>query len=289
MIERVLIPAAGLGSRLLTVTKEQPKEMLPIFDVGSNHRLVVKPTIQMIFEQLYDLGIREFFFIVGRGKRALEDHFTPDYNYVEELVNRGKDELANELVEFYRRVEGSVITWVNQPSPLGFGHAVLLFKPLAKKEPFLVHAGDTYIASENGDHVMRLIKSFDRSGCSAALLLQRVEDPKEYGVAIVDDGEGLMDVRRVVEKPKVPPSNMAIMPIYVFEYEIFRALEGIGPGVGGELQLTDGIQKLIEWGKRVIAVRLKDDEVRLDVGNPQSYWEALRTSYDLSRDKSTSR
>lgn len=286
LIERVIIPAAGLGSRLLTATKEQPKEMLPIFARGNNGKLLIKPTIQLIFEQLFDFGIREFYFVVGRGKRALEDHFTPDYGYVEELIKRGKEDLANELLVFYRKIEESSIVWINQPSPLGFGHAVLLFKTLSKGEPFMVHAGDTYIASSGNSHVERLVRVYEHNDCSATLLLQRVEDPREYGVAVVKESGRIMEVSRVVEKPKEPPSNLAILPLYVFGSEIFEALEKIGPGVGGEIQLTDGIQRLIDVGKRVVAIMLEEGEFRFDVGNPESYWDALKSSYQLSKQTS---
>ena len=146
-IKKVVITAAGLGTRLLSVTTEMPKEMLPLFCMGSNGDLLLKPVLQLIFEQLYEVGFREFCFIVGRGKRSIEDHFTPDYSYVELLRKRGKEGLAMELEEFYRKVESSVIAWINQPEPRGFGDAVLRAEPFVDNEPFLVHAGDTYVIS----------------------------------------------------------------------------------------------------------------------------------------------
>ena len=131
-VGKVIITAAGLGTRLLSATKE----MLPLFCIGSNGDLSLKPVPQLIFEQLYGVGFREFCFIVGRGKRSIEDHFTPDYSYVELLRRRGKEGLAVEFEEFDRKVESSVIAWVNQPEPKGFGDAVLRAEPSWMASPF---------------------------------------------------------------------------------------------------------------------------------------------------------
>ena len=279
-IKKVVITAAGLGTRLLSVTKEMPKEMLPLFCIGSNGSLSLKPVLQLIFEQLYDVGFREFCFIVGRGKRSIENHFTPDYSYVELLRRRGKDGLAMELEEFYRKVESSIIAWVNQPEPKGFGDAVLRAEPFVDGEPFLVHAGDTYIISRGNAHIKRLLQAYEMYRPSATLTLKEVNDHKGlYGCAKVETDEPVMRVTYVVEKPEKPPSNLVIMPIYVFEPEIFDVIREIGPGVGGEIQLTDAIQKLIEAQKPVRAIKLVEDEVRLDVGTHETYWEALAISY----------
>jgi UTP--glucose-1-phosphate uridylyltransferase len=277
---KVVIPVAGLGTRLLTATKEQPKEMMPVFTKSMNGNLCVKPLLQMIFEQLYDRGFRDFCFIVGRGKRIVEDHFTPDWLFVNQLRNRGKESLASELESFYRRIESSMIVWVNQPEPKGFGHAVFMAKPFIGNEPFMVHAGDTYIVSKNGDHIERLISAHEKNDADATLLLQKVEDPRQYGVAVVEPlEEDIYKTKDVIEKPKKPISNLAIMPIYIFRPVIMEALRNLEPGVGGEIQLTDGIGRLIKWGLKVQAIELKEDEIRLDIGNPKTYWEALSLSY----------
>ncbi|MCJ7506458.1 sugar phosphate nucleotidyltransferase, partial [Candidatus Bathyarchaeota archaeon] len=155
-IRRVVIPAAGLGTRLLSATKEQPKEMLPMF-AREKGRLLVKPLLQLIFEQLHDFGILEFCFIVGREKRVIEDHFTPDNGYLKQLENRGKSHYVASLSEFYEKIKCSTIVWINQPEPLGFGHAVLQARSLFGEEPFLVHAGDTLVVSENHNHLERLL------------------------------------------------------------------------------------------------------------------------------------
>jgi UTP--glucose-1-phosphate uridylyltransferase len=280
LIRKAVIPAAGLGTRLLSATKEMPKEMLPIFARANSGELMLKPMLQMIFEQLYDVGLREFCFIVGRGKRAIEDHFTQDYEYVEDLRRRGKAELASDLEGFYRRLEGSSLLWINQPRPRGFGDAVLRAEPFVGSERFIVHAGDTYVISPSFSHLQRLLKVHEELGADATFLVQEVEDPRQYGVVRGRElEEGVIKVEEAVEKPEELVSRTAIMPIYVFHPVIFKALEQTPPGRGGEVQLTDGIQRLISWGLRVYAVKLREEDVRLDIGNPEGYWEAVKTSF----------
>ena len=246
-VKKVVITAAGLGTRLLSATKEMPKEMLPLFARACNGDPSLKPVLQLIFEQLYEVGFREFCFVVGRGKRSIEDHFTPDYSYVELLKKRGREELASELEDFYDKVESSVIVYVNQPEPRGFGDAVLRAEPFVGNEPFLVHAGDTYIISHGNSHIERLLRAHEARRPSATLTLKEVPHLKKlYGCAEVEVDGPAMKVKRVIEKPEEPPSNIAIMPVYVFEPEIFDALRRTGPGVGGEVQLTDAIQRLID-------------------------------------------
>ena len=279
--EKAVITAAGLGTRLLPMTKELPKEMLPIFMKNPDGTLVLKPLLQALFEQLYDFGIREFYFVVGRGKRSIEDHFTPDWDYVAKLESRGKYKLASMLKSFYEMIENSIIVWVNQPEPKGFGHAVYMAKALVRNEPFFVCAGDTYIISENNDFLRRMAETYLENDVDIVLLLQEVSEPRQYGVAVVDNVEnGIYRVSRVVEKPRKPPSKYAIMPYYIFNPIIMDILGDLKPGVGDEIQLTDAIQKLIDMGKEVRAVLLRDDELRLDVGTPETYWEALKLSYE---------
>jgi len=280
MIKKVVVPAAGLGTRLFPATKEQPKEMLPIFSRLVNGDVGVRPLLQLVFEQLYDVDFREFCFVVGRGKRAIEDHFTPDSNCVSLLKGRGKVDQARDLEGFYLKLKSSIIIWVNQPEPKGFGDAVLTAQPFVQSEPCLVHAGDTYIISRDAEHLKLLMGVYERLSADAAFLVQEIEDPRQYGIIEANEVErGVYRVLTAVEKPEKPPTNLAIMPIYVFHPVIFKALEKTAPGVGGEVQLTDAIQRLVEWGLNVYAVRLNPNDVRLDIGNPETYWEALSLSY----------
>ena len=278
MFKKAVIPAAGLGTRLLPITKELPKEMLPIFMKANDGRVCLKPMLQSVFEQLFDAGFREFCFIVGRGKRAIEDHFTPDNGFINDLKAKNRGGVAEELREFYKKIESSTLMFVNQPEPKGFGDAVLRAKPFVDGD-FLVHAGDTYIMSEGNDHIRRLMETHFRLGADSTFIVQEVEDPRQYGVIEAEEvREGLFKVKGAVEKPEKPLSKLAIMPVYSFKPVIFRALEEIEPGVRGELQLTDGIQRMIELGLEVYAIKLRQEEIRLDIGTPETCWEALSLS-----------
>jgi len=277
-VRKVVITAGGLGTRLLPMSKELPKEMMPIFLKGINDDIILKPLLQALFEQFYSVGFREFCFVVGRGKRAIEDHFTPDWKYVELLEENGKIAFANELKSFYGMIEKSRIMWVNQPEPRGFGHAVLMAESFVGNDPFFVAAGDTYIASN--DFIVNMIDLFSNKHLSAVLLLQRVLDPSQYGVAVVDGGR----VLKVVEKPKEFISDLAIMPFYIFDPVVMKIIPQLKPGVSNEIQLTDAIQRLIEIG-RVEAVFLSDNILRFDIGTPRTYWEAIKGSYKLAGGK----
>ncbi len=277
---KAVIPAAGLGTRLLSVTKEQPKEMLPVFAKGRNGDLCLKPIVQLVFEQLYEVGFREFCFIVGRGKRALEDHFTPDFSYISMLDNKRLNGPARELEAFYEMVDQSTMVWVNQPEPRGFGDAVLKARSFVGGDTFLVQAGDTHFISRNAGHIRRLIRVSDQLAADATFLSREVNNPQEFGVIDGETaGDGIIKVKRLAEKPESPTSKLAIMPVYVFHSVIFKALETTPAGYGGELQLTDGLQRMIDWGLKVYSTRVAADEIWLDIGSPETYWEAQSISH----------
>lgn len=279
---RAVIPAAGTGTRLLPTTKEQPKELLPVFSRSVNGNRLVKPILQLIFEQLFDCGVRQFYFVGGRKKRMIEDHFSVDYHFIDRLNREGKSFHADELSRFYDKLSSSHISWLNQPTPIGFGHAVLLAKSLIGDEPFLVHAGDTLILSKKRDYLLDLIKTHDFMHSLSTFLVCPVEDPQRYGVITGRDaGKGLMYVDTMIEKPSKPESNLAIMPVYVFDQSIFDALEKTTPGKNNEIQLTDGISKLLATNKnKVIAIKMNSADLFIDVGNPETYWNALKISYE---------
>jgi UTP--glucose-1-phosphate uridylyltransferase len=247
MIRKAVVPVAGLGTRLLSATKEQPKEMLPIFAADADGILRLKPTVQEIFEHLFEFGAREFYFIVGRRKRAVQDHFAPDHEFVYRLKSQGKDTKALKLLEdFYGKVEASTIVWVNQPEPRGFGDAVLQVERLTGDEPFLVQAGDTHIISIHESVHARLAEAHTKGNAEVTLTISEVEDPRQYGVAeISEKGKGKVDVKAVVHKPDQPTSRLAIMPVYAFKPSIFGTLKVTTPGKAGQIQLTDAIKKCL--------------------------------------------
>ena len=273
---KAVITAGGIGTRLLPFSKEIPKEMSPLIVKNSHNSSEVKPIIQAVYEQLYKQGIRDFFIIVGRGKRAIQDHFTPDTGFIELLRNKGKK--SDGLVEFYGELGSSNLVFVVQPKPLGFGDAVLRARPYIK-ERFLVHAGDTYVISKGDDCLKRLRRVHAKYDASATILLQEVDDPRQYGVVVGKEvADGVVRINGALEKPEKPPSNIAIMPVYIFESEIFGALSKTKPDRGGEVQLTNAIQSLISSGKDVVGVKLRNDELRLDIGTPETMMQALKLS-----------
>jgi len=268
-----------LGTRLLPATKEQPKEMLPVFSAARGGFVCLKPLVQLIFEDLFKLGFRVFCFVTGKGKRAIEDHFTPDYGFLTWLKGKGVNAYG-ELERFYELIGESSFIWVNQPSARGFGDAVLRAGRAVAADWFMVQAGDTYLLGE-GSSYGALMETFHGKRADAAFLVEELEDPSSKGVVKVrSGGEGVYEVLEALEKPAHPPSKLAIVPIYLFKRRILNLLEGLKPSIGGEVQLTDAISRLIDEGGSVYAVKLREGERALDVGDPATYWKALR---DTSR------
>ncbi|MFX1521555.1 MAG: UTP--glucose-1-phosphate uridylyltransferase [Promethearchaeota archaeon] len=280
MIKKVVIPAAGLGIRLLPATKEQPKEMLPIFSRLSNGRLCIKPFLQLVFETLYDTGFREFCFVVRRGKRSIEDYFTLDSSLIEYLSQNSMVELANEMDRFYDKLRNSKIVFVNQPEAKGFGDAVSQARPFTGEEDFLVHAGDDLLISAKNHAITRMIKEFEKLNADVLLYVNEVEDPRQYGVINGRKiGNGLYQVKGIKEKPTVPLSKLAIIATYAFSEKIYEGIKRTSPDVNNEIQLTDAIQHLIEEGYPVYALLLRNDERRIDIGTPESYHKLFRNSF----------
>jgi len=276
MVSIAVIAAAGKGTRLIPATKEQPKEMLPIISQG-----VVKPVLHLIVEQLYASGISKLFVITGRDKRAVVDHFTQNYELMDELSN--KSDIKNMLQEFYGILNRINISYINQPRPEGFGAAVQLAENyISSSDSFLLTSGDSIVFSlkdgHSTDFIKRLTETHKKHDADATLAFFKTKDVSKYGVIVGEESDGIINVSKVVEKPKEPISNLAIVGKYVFKPVIFHALKKIGFGVGQEKQLTDAIQWLVEKGFKVVAIPLKEDEVYLDIGNPQTYIEALVTT-----------
>lgn len=278
MLKKAVIPAAGLGTRLLPITKEFPKEMLPIAALMKNGQLCLKPMLQAIFEQLYDVGFREYAFIVGRGKRAIEDHFSPDEDFIQYLKNKNKEELAEELQDFYGKINNSKILFINQPKPKGFGDAVSRASMFTGNEEFLMQAGDDLIISKNNSHLKKAKKTFEKHDADTLFLLEEVPDPRNYGVITGKEIEpNLFQAESITEKPEKPPSNLAIVAVYIFKPVIYKAISNVKPDENGEIQLADAIKKLIEWDCKVYGLKLDPTEKRVDIGTAQSYIAMLKS------------
>lgn len=278
MINTAVIPAAGLGTRLTPFTKEIPKEMLPII-VKQDDNIFVKPVLHYIFDSLYSIGIKNFFFIVGRGKRVIEDYFTPDWNYVDYLRKHGKEREAFILEEFYRKIEESNIVMVNQPEPRGFGDAVLRTKWLVNTDAFIVHAGDDIIYPTHIENISNLIKHYFEYKPKAVFLYDISDTPERYGVITGEDRGEYIEVYDIVEKPKKPLSKNVVVAIYVFDKNIYEALEKTIPNKG-EHQLTDAIKYLLSRGEKIHAVKVSGK--RMDLGTPDQYLYALKTIVEES-------
>ncbi|UCE15214.1 MAG: NTP transferase domain-containing protein [Candidatus Bathyarchaeota archaeon] len=282
---KAVILTAGLGTRLLPATKETPKVLLPIFAPGKNGKPCLKPVLQLVFEQLYDVGFREFCFVVGsRSRRAVKNHFTPDRNFIIYLHETNNSEQADEMQQFYGKINKSTIVFTNQPEPLGTGDAVRRVKNFAGKEPFLLHMGDDLVLSKpENSHLKRLIKVFKERKADVAFLAVRVKDPTMYGVIVGKQiVKELHKVEKIVYKPKVPPSNLSDVTAYILKFNIYPEIKKVKPNEkSGEVSLIPAIQSLINGGGKVYAVELSKREKRIDIGNTKLYWEALNATYKL--------
>ena len=265
-IKKAVFPVAGLGSRFLPATKAQPKEMLPIVD---------KPLIQYAVEEAVEAGITEMIFITGRNKRAIEDHFDKAYELEAELEAAGKQQ----LLEMVRSVIPKNVNcmYIRQPMALGLGHAVLCAKPIVGDDAFAVLLADDFMQGErDGLGVMaQMTASFAREQ-SSLLGVQDVPraHTKQYGIVSTEPfGERLEKIGSIVEKPapELAPSTLAVVGRYVLTPRIFACLEKIGKGAGGEIQLTDGIEALMQY-ETVLAYRYQGR--RFDCGSKLGYLQA---------------
>ncbi|MFE4704826.1 UTP--glucose-1-phosphate uridylyltransferase GalU [Peribacillus simplex] len=252
-VRKAIIPAAGLGTRFLPATKAMPKEMLPIVD---------KPTIQYIIEEAVASGIEDIIIVTGKGKRAIEDHFDNAFELENNLMEKNKFELL-EKVQAPSKVD---IHYIRQKEPKGLGHAVWCARKFIGNEPFAVLLGDDIVQAET-PCLKQLINEYDKT-LSSVIGVQTVpkEETHRYGIVDPSNQNGRRyEVSNFVEKPAkgTAPSDLAIMGRYIFTPEIFMFLEKQELGAGGEIQLTDAIQKLNEI-QRVFAYDFEGK--RFDVG-----------------------
>tara|TARA_B100000029_G_scaffold496406_1_gene562685 strand:+ start:938 stop:1777 length:840 start_codon:yes stop_codon:yes gene_type:complete len=278
-VTKVIITAAGKGTRLLPFTKEIPKEMMPIFSTAFTKKKVVMPLLQYIYEQLYSMNFRDYCFVVGREKRSIEDHFTPHDTYLKELTGDYK----KFITKFYQKLEKSHLVWINQNRPLGFGDAVKKASKYVGNDDCIVLGGDVAILTKSRHPILRLIETAKKNPDAKAILLcKKIKDSTKYGVPTVKKiSNDLFLVKEVVEKPNKPKSQFGILALYYFRPEIFSSLNKIKKGKGKEFQLTDAIQKLIDDKYKVLAITLNKNEEEIDVGTVESY----RLSQEITSSK----
>jgi UTP--glucose-1-phosphate uridylyltransferase len=263
VIRKAVFPAAGLGTRFLPATKAQPKEMLPLVD---------KPIIQYGVEEAVASGVDNIILVTGRGKNAIEDHFDVSVELETFLEARGKKDLLAEI----RKISNLInFSYVRQGEPLGLGHAVLVTEPLVGNEPFAVILGDDVIDA-NPPALQQMINVFQEVQ-GPVLAVERVpkEDVSSYGII---DGEeirpGVYKIRDLVEKPPLAeaPSDLAIIGRYILTPDIFPALEATQSDRTGEIQLTNGLRRLLK-SRPLFACRI--DGTRHDTGNKLGFLKAV--------------
>lgn len=235
-IRKALFPAGGLGTRFLPATKASPKEMLPIVD---------KPMIQYAVEEAITCNIEEFIIITGKYKRAIEDHFDSAYELEENLRKMDKKKLLNEIT----KLNHLNFAYIRQRAALGLGHAIFCARPFVKDEPFAVLLSDDVIAPE--ETLLRdMLGLYEKLGCPI-LALEEVPMTEIHKYGVIEGkscGNGIYKISDLVEKPtrEKAPSNLAIIGRYILTPQIFGVLEKLPPGRGGEIQLTDGLKKLLK-------------------------------------------
>ncbi len=265
-LNKAVFPVAGLGTRFLPATKAQPKEMLPVVD---------KPLIQYAVEEAYSAGIRNMIFVTGRSKRAIEDHFDTAYELESELEKSGKQALLA-LVRSIQP-EDMNIAFVRQPRSMGLGHAVLCAEHLVGNEAFAVLlADDLMVGAQGGPSVLAQMAEQFRELGQSVLAVQEVplEHTRRYGIAAGEMvNPRLMNIHNIVEKPapEAAPSRMGVAGRYILTPAIFEHIRHQARGVGGEIQLTDGISSLLA-DERVYAFQYKGK--RYDCGSKEGFLEA---------------
>lgn len=265
-LNKAVFPVAGLGTRFLPATKAQPKEMLPVVD---------KPLIQYAVEEAYAAGIRHMIFVTGRNKRAIEDHFDTAYELENELEVAGKQE----LLALVRSIQAADMdfSYVRQPRSLGLGHAVLCAEHMVGNEPFAVLlADDLMTGPPGGQPVLAQMAEQFKSLQQSVLAVQEVplNQTRRYGIVAGEKtGVNLMKVSAMVEKPapESAPSRMAVAGRYILTPAVFKHIRSQKPGVGGELQLTDGIASLLSI-ESVYAYEYAGK--RYDCGSKEGFLEA---------------
>ncbi len=269
-IRKVVVPVAGFGTRLLPVTKSQPKEMLP---VGR------KPVVQYVVEEAQRAGLKQICFVTGRDKLAIENHFDRDPDLIQKLQQSGKRELLAELD--YEEM-GVSFCYVRQSEQKGLAHAISMGEDFVGDEHFVVSLGDSIIwHDEEGSFLERMVEIHAREGAVATIAVETVEPAQVHRYGIVKPkreaaGE-FFEIDGLVEKPapEQAPSHFAIAARYVFAPEIFDAVRRTVPDSAGEMQITDSIRNLVNQGKKVLAVPLAAGERRYDIGNFESYFRAF--------------
>ena len=280
-VSKAVITAGGLGTRLLPLTSNVPKEMFPLFSDCSS-KICIKPTLQIIYEKLYEVGLRSFLFITGVGKRVIEDYFTPLHTYTRVFRDRINNETLEYMNSFYKKLLDSNIMFVTQPEPRGFGDSILYSERYVGDASFLLHAGDDIILGLKHNYINILIDTYREIDADAMFFVEEVDDPRMYGVVIGREDGKLIKVDDVIEKPRKIISRNAIIAIYIFKPVIFEYLHQVKPDEKGEIQLSDALKLMIRDSRELYAIKLGEDAIRIDIGLPDKYIKSLELSYQYA-------
>lgn len=262
-ITKAIFPVAGMGTRFLPATKASPKEMLPIVD---------KPLIQYAVEEAIAAGITEIIFVTGRNKRSIADHFDVAYELEAELEARGK----TQMLELVRAIVPRDISYVyiRQGEALGLGHAVLCARQLIGDDPFAVVLADDLIDAQKPALLQMADLYTQYENSILGVMPVATSETDQYGIVdVVAMEDRVHKVARIVEKPKPAdaPSTLGVVGRYILTPKIFKHLQNVAPGAGGEIQLTDGIAALLE-DERVLAYEFEG--TRYDCGSKLGYLKA---------------
>jgi len=263
-IRKAVLPVAGMGTRFLPATKAVPKEMLPVVD---------KPVVQYAVEEAREAGIEQFVFVTGRGKHIIEDHFDHAYELEALLKEREKTKELNSLLESLPK-SGSV-SFTRQQKPLGLGHAVWCARHFIGNEPFAVLLPDDLLVGKPGA-LKQMVQAYNEVGGGAVIAAEEkpLEEVHRYGVVAPGVTRGnIIEVKGMVEKPKTEkaPSRLCIVGRYILPPEIFGELDKKEKGAGGEIQLTDSMQRLIG---RVPFHAVRTNCARYDCGDKVGFLQA---------------
>ncbi|WP_107860761.1 UTP--glucose-1-phosphate uridylyltransferase GalU [Neisseria weaveri] len=261
-IKKAVFPVAGMGTRFLPATKASPKEMLPIVD---------KPLIQYAVEEAVAAGCTEMVFVTGRNKRSIEDHFDKAYELETELEHRNKEKLLAHVRDILP--SGITCLYIRQAEALGLGHAVLCAKAAVGDNPFAVILADDLIDAPQGA-LKQMVDMYNQTGNS--VLGVETVDPSQtgsYGIVEIENLKNYTRITNIVEKPKPEeaPSNLAVVGRYILTPRIFDLLTNLPRGAGNEIQLTDGIARLLDH-EFVLAHAFEGK--RYDCGSKIGYLEA---------------
>ena len=273
MIDTVVIPAAGLGSRFYPITEFIPKELLPV---------VSKPSIHYVVKEAYDSGIKNIIIVISERKELIKKYFTFEKNYLNSLYKYCSDEIINEVHEFKTKLD---FYFVYQEKPLGLGDAILRCEGMIKNNPFAIILPDDLLVTNRETELSKMIKSFSKETGNyfTVKMLTKSEIPYHGIVASSDNinkSNDKIKITRIVEKPKIhdAPSDFGIIGRYIVTGDLFEAIKNSKPGILGEIQLTDSLNSMIE--NNLLTYGCKISSIRYDCGTPKGLAEA---TYNLSK------